>query len=557
MQISAFSKKINVLIVLMLHFGFTTFGQKTPTVFETIKEKNIYLPDFSYAGYHHGEKQINTLPKNITILKAEDYNVIPDDKIDDSKAMLALINKANVVDGFVMIQLPPGRIIISDVLYFERSKIILNGSGSGKNGTEIYCPRPMMYFKDPESLEELRTYLVELNKLQKEKENNISLPFSQYSWSGGIFWTQVPNTRVKSYLEKYDKAPEILGTISNAKRGNTEIFVDESSVLKKGDVVEIQWFNRQGENGEIIKELYGDFDIKIGSHHWNYPNLPLVKQYVEIKEVKKNKVIITSPLLIDIKPEFEVQIIKWEHLTEVGFQNFKITFPLSNRIAHHVEQGYNGIYLTRLYNGWVKNVVIENADSGILTEAIANVTIEDIETKGEKKGHYTVQMGGVHNVLVRNLKVMNDVMHPLSFNTFATKNVYTNCEIFKNPILDQHSGANHQNLFDDIKVHLALKDQERSYGLFAGGGAGYWKPSHGSYSTFWNINVRFLNHLDTQTPMLLNGMKDGPRANVFGVRANKEVKVTYEPNANIFRTNELLAFPSLYEYQLRKRLDID
>jgi len=549
-----YKNKFYVLYVLTCYTCFSTLGQEATNVFETIEEKKIFIPDFSYAGYHHGEKQINTFPENITILKAEDHNVIPDDNLDDSEAMLALINKANTVDGFVMIKLPPGRIIISDVLYFERSKIILNGSGSGNNGTEVYCPRPMMYFKDPESLKELRTYLVELNKIQKEKQNNIFLPFSQYSWSGGIFWTQVPNARVKSYLKKYDKVPDILGTISNAQRGDTEFFVDESSVLKKGDVVEIQWFNRKGENAEIIKELYGDFDIKIGAHHWNYPNLPLVRQYVEIKEVKNNKVIITSPLLIDIEPEFEVQIIKWDHLTEVGFQNFKITFPLSNRIAHHVEQGYNGIYLTRLYNGWVKNVVIENADSGILTEGIANVTIENIETKGEKKGHYTVQIGGVHNVLVRNLKVMNDVMHPLSFNTFATKNVYTNCEIFKNPILDQHSGANHQNLFDNIKVHLELKDEERAYGLFAGGGAGYWKPSHGSYSTFWNIYVHFSDQFHINTPVLLDGMNDGVRANVIGVRSNKKVRVEYKPDASILKTNELLLHPSLYEYQLQKRL---
>src|SRR5690606_12990270 len=153
-----------------------------------------------------------------------------------------------------------------------------------------------------------------------------------------------------------------------------------------------------------------------------------------------------------IKPSYEAQMVTWNYLEEVGIEHFRITFPDTPRVAHHVEQGYNGIFLTRIFNSWVQDVVIHNAESGILTEEIANVTIKDIVTEGTNMAHYTVAMAAVHNVLVNNLKVYNNAVHPLSFNTFSTKNVYQNCEVFVNPVLDQHSGANHQNLFDNIMV---------------------------------------------------------------------------------------------------------
>jgi hypothetical protein len=198
-------------------------------------------------------------------------------------------------------------------------------------------------------------------------------------------------------------------------------------------------------------------------------------------------------------------------------------------------------------------VVINNAESGIISEHIANVTMKDITTKGDNYAHYTVMMQGTYNVLASGIKVYNKSEHPLSFNTFATKSVYTDCEVFVDPILDQHSGANHQNLFDDIKVHVSLKE-DQSYSLFKGGGAGYWKPSHGAYSTFWNIKVHFLEGLQNKEPIVLNGMKDGVQANVIGVFGNHEVEVVYKLNPYISSINREPKINSLYHFQLQKRM---
>ena len=512
-----------------------------------------YLPDFSYAGYRCGEVPIPMISQ--TMIHATDYGVISDDGLDDSKNLMKAMAAAEAITGPVVLQLPPGRIILSDILYIERSHLVLRGSGSGDRGTEIYCPRPMMYMEDPEALAELREYLVQLDKRQREPQNNIDLPFSQYAWSGGMIWTQVPGERVKSYLGKYDVEEIEVARITSGKKGQHMLKGVNINGLKVGDVVQLQLFNTTGSvNSDLIDDLYKGADVKIGSHHWNFPSLPIVRQEVEITQIKGHDITIKSPLTVSITAAYNAKLVQWNHLEEVGIEHIRISFPDASYIAHHVERGFNGLFLTRLHNSWVKDVVIHNADSGILTEEIANVTIRDIKTTGSNKAHYTVAMAGVHNVLVENLSVYNLAVHPLSFNTFSTKNVYRNCEVFVMPVLDQHSGANHQNLFDQITVHID-PSEDGSYPLFAGGGAGYWKPSHGAYSTFWNIQVRFMSGIDHKNPILLNGMKDGPYARLVGISGNHPVEVQYGPSAHIEMVNQVpSSVPSLYQYQLDLRL---
>ena len=543
----------HIAFVSILFFSISSFSQELPKIITDKKIATLnYLPDYSYAGYHFGEVQLPI--KTEQIINATDYGVIANDDLDDSKSLLKAIKTASSLKGDVVLQLPAGRLILSDILYIERSNFVLRGAGSGENGTEIFCPRPMMYLKAPESLKELREYLTTFDKRQREKENNLDLPFSQYAWSGGFIWTQVPNERVKSYLEKYDPKTTVYAKVLAGKRGANTFTVSEVTGLKVGDVVELQLFNKEGENSELIKTLYNNAKVKPGSHHWKFPTLPIVRQEVEIVKIAANNITIKTPLLLEIKPNYQAQLVEWKHLSEVGIEHIRFTFPDAPRVAHHVEQGYNAIFLTRIFNSWVRDVVIHNADSGVLTEEIANVTIEDIVTNGTNIAHYTVAMGGVHNVLVKNLKVYNNAVHPVSFNTFSTKDVYQNCEIFANANLDQHAGANHQNLFDNVKVHLTPKE-DNSYPLFLAGGADYWKPSHGAFTTFWNIDVDVIGKLDNSKPVLLNGMNDGPFARLIGVHGNQNFKIEYGPDAYIESLNQSIQkAPSLYDYQLKKRM---
>lgn len=332
--------------------------------------------------------------------------------------------------------------------------------------------------------------------------------------------------------------------------------MDDASQLKLGDIVELQWFNGTGDaSDQILKDLYAGKVNNIGSHHWEFPNLSIAKQQSEIVQISGNTIYFRSPLLHNITSRHTVNLAPWEHLSEIGFEHFRMNFAYAKRIAHHVEQGFNGIYLTRLYNGWIDDVKITNADSGVLLEESANLSIKNIVTDGDKLAHYSVQMGGVHNVLAENILVKNHVVHPLSFNTFSSKSVYVNATVEQHPFLDQHSGVNQQNLFDNIKLNIKL-GKERSYNLFASGGASYWKPSHAAFNSFWNIQIHFENGHINAEPVVLDGMNDGPLARIIGFSGNLPIKIKYGPAPYIEGENIYFrSIPSLYYYQLQSRLD--
>jgi hypothetical protein len=523
---------------------------------EMIKDgggKHGFLPDFSYAGYANGERQPDT--SDFAVIDVSQHNIIANDGLDDSQALLKLLEKIANNNTPSILQFQPGRYIISSIIYFDRDNLVVRGAGSGKGGTEFYFPRPLIYVPDPPELKELRDYLVKLDKIQKEKANNIYLPFTQWAWSGGYFWTRKPGVRVKKYLDEYDQPVASLTKALAGKQGEHWITVDSSKSIRQGQVIEVQWYNYQGETGPLLQELYHGKVNNIGSHHWNFDNLALSRQQVEVTDIKGDKIRIKAPLLHSIKENWKVNIAPWEHLQQVGFEHFHMNFAYAERIAHHVEQGFNGIYLTRVYNSWIDDVKISNADSGVLMEEVANLSLSNMTTDGRKYAHYSVQMGGVHNVLVDNLRVENPVEHPLSFNTFATRSVYRNSEVLQKPVLDQHSGVNHQNLFDNIVVHVTLAPDQQQYPLFAGGGAGYWKPSHAAYNSFYNIHVDFSNGQNLTKPLLLNGMKDGPLARILGVSGNILVAVEYGPDAYIEGINQYYQdVPSLYTWQLDNRL---
>ena len=224
--------------------------------------------------------------------------------------------------------------------------------------------------------------------------------------------------------------------------------------------------------------------------------------------------------------------------------------------GHHVEQGFNGIYLTSVFNGWIKDVSFNNADSAILTENSGNVTISNIHSYGTRFGHYGIHLGSVHNFLVEDAKILNPTVHTFSMNTKSTKSVFLRGEAFTQPTLDQHAGANHQNLYDNMTFHIEAERDEKGpyYDLWFGGGAGYWQPGHGRYNTTWNAKIFVESGADRNETVRILGQTEGPDARVIGIYGNRKFTVEHYPVPHISDINKKVAIPSLYDYQKQKRL---
>ena len=512
------------------------------------------LPDFSYAGYGFG---LAPIPADAgTIIDVTAYGAIPDDELDDTKAVLRALAAANAVKGKVTLRFPKGRTQITEVLRITRSDIVLDGAGDGPGGSELWFPRPLKLIDQSHDYDELRDYLVREKKQQVEPEHNIDYLFTEYSWAGGMILVAPENSRPVSYDGGKDVRDPVLATGVSGKQFTRTLTVDNAAKLKAGDVVQLQWFSVDGPKSQILKSLYGDTDLPIGSHHWTSPNRPVVAQATRVTAVRGKTITLGDPLLHEIGAAQPAVVADWKHLSNVGIQNLRLQFPDAPSFGHHLEQGYNGIYMTGVFDGWVKKLTIDSSDSGILTDNAASLTIADITTTGTRRAHYSVHVGAVHNVLVKDLKVANPVIHPVSINTRSTRSVFLRPVVDAHAIIDQHSGSNHQNLFDAIEMHIDPKQGKDGwqYQLWVGGGAPYWKPGHGLYNTLWNAKLVMPESVPADATVTIISGLEGPGERIVGLHANRRIAVRYTPAPYIEGTGQAVsAAPSLYEYQLARR----
>jgi len=478
--------KLSFIAVMCLTSTFA-MAQKLPEILTSDKH---FLPDFSYAGYKFGMEPIPGASG--AVIDVSEYGAIANDGIDDTKAILNAITSANKVKGAVTLRFPQGRFIISEIIEITRSDFVMQGAGRGELGTTLYFPRPLNMVEDHGKLTEIRKYLKKYNKRQKSEDMNIDVLYSEYSWTAGFIWVGEKDKRGFAYLDEYNTEPlPSLAAGLQGKQGQRVVEVTEPSAFSKGQRIQILWHNKQGENGALIKSLYNDTQLKVGSRHWSSPNKPLVIQSTVVESIKGNKITIVDTLLHDINDELPTDIKPWQPLENVGIEDFRFEFPDGPYFGHHVEVGYNGIYLNGIADSWLVNLSFHNAESGIITYNSANVTISDVRTHGTRQAHYAVHMGNVHNFLAQRIQIFNPVIHSLTFNTQSTRSVYKDSEVFVKPSLDQHAGANHQNLYDNIIVHVdaELGENKSSYPVFWGTGAGYWQPGHGRFNTTWNLTI--------------------------------------------------------------------
>jgi hypothetical protein len=238
-----------------------------------------------------------------------------------------------------------------------------------------------------------------------------------------------------------------------------------------------------------------------------------------------------------------------ERLTGVGFEHLRVELPDEPYAGHHLERGYNAFYLTDLRDGFMRDIAIDNSDSAILTDDGDHLTLTGIRVTG-RSGHYGIHLGDVEGVLVRDFRIDARLEHSLSFNTGARGSIFSRGQVL-DPRLDQHRGRNHQNLFDAI---VGVESGSRSR-VFEHGGADYWGPTHGAFNTFWNISLQMPSATQATDPWRLSGVSDAGPARIVGLYANVPLAVDY-PGAYTEGIGQRgIAVPSLYEAQLKRRLD--
>jgi hypothetical protein len=500
-----------------------TTGSWTP---ELLTKGAPYVPDFSFAGYRWGDEP---LPDLRPTLDVTDFGAKPDDGKDDTDAFKKAILAAQREKGRVVLKVPKGRFVISDILFVERGDFVLQGMGSDPGGTVLEMPRPLEDMPRPEAIRRVEAY-----NLANDKRADGRI-FSPFSWTGGIVWVRLPTRVAQQSL-----TPAVAG-----KRGQHRLQVASAARLVAGMEVRIDWYNKLGDDSPVLRHIFGLEGRSFGDRLARHPEEPVASQDVTVARIEGAEVVLREPLLHDVLEAWQADVTSLARLANVGIEHLRVEFPAVPYAGHHHERGFNAFYLNDISHGFVHDVCVVNADSAFLTDDSAHVTFDGIRVEG-RLGHYGIHLGSVYAALAENFDIEADEFHSLSFNTGSRGNVFSHGRA-RRAKLDQHRGANHQNLFDDI---LDLEDRPTSE-LFHHGGADYWGPTHGAFNTFWNVRIEFAKA--SAAPIELGDVDDAGPARIVGLSANGPVHFRYAGAYIEGLGRPGISVPSLYEYQRTHR----
>jgi len=399
------------------------------------------LPDFSFAGYHFGEKP---LPQVKAAASVEQFGAKGDGKTDCTQAFLKAIS--SVDNGAITI--PPGRYVISDIIWIRKPGIVLRGAGPDK--TVIYCPK---------TLEDVRPNM---------GENTSGKPTSNYSWSGGFFWVQGTFSNKK-----------VASIVSDCNRGSFELKIDEPKIkLQNGQrvIVEMQddaektlikhmYSNDPGDTAKIVKPIKFRFISRVAS-------------------ASGTRVTLERPLRFDIRKSWSPVLKTYEPtVSEAGVENLTIEFPVKPYPGHTFEErGMNGIAMNNVSDCWIRNVRISNGDSGIYLSGdfcTADGVVLDSKRPDGKgtTGHHGITMG--QDCLAQRFDFQTHFVHDFTVSNAQCGNVVKNGKGI-NLSFDHHKKAPCENLFCNIDVGKGSE-------IWRCGGGNSLGKHCGARGTFWCI----------------------------------------------------------------------
>ncbi|GAA4304555.1 DUF4955 domain-containing protein [Aestuariibaculum suncheonense] len=472
---------LNYLKILIFTFGLITYAQNPSALFQDWKiskdnlkdsdPNNDYtpvLPDFSYAGYQHGEMG---LPSSFTqtFYNVLDYGAVANDGVSDKAAIMATIAaaEANLNGGIVFF--PPGRFIINDdnvddlseIIKITKSNIVLKGSGLGNEGTELY-QKDNTTHPDMETKDWVCPYLIQFTNNEDSANNYIT------------------------------------DVVADAERETYTIQVANTSNILVGQWVEL--YVKNTSSSFIAEELapYSTADL------FEPQNLKLVNDGVEVREIHKvvsktaKTITFKEPIHKTVNATYNWKINNFKVLEEVGIQDLKYTGGFIWQHIHHKapqelypgeaasgphaylsSSGWSGIQFNHVVNSWITNVEFSNMSQVAQFKFSAYCSALDNQYTGNP-GHNYISTNSATGCLVgRNSDSTTGIWHGCGLNAVSVGNVLWRN---KNPIngnsgMEVHASQPRANLFDVCKGGF----------FFNMGGSTGALPNHLRHLVLWNF----------------------------------------------------------------------
>ncbi|MFT0322521.1 DUF4955 domain-containing protein [Bacteroides thetaiotaomicron] len=542
--------------------------------------ENNVLPDYSYAGYNHGE----SAPQGAFSLGYQVINVKERMTAKNMTAREALIsilqekgmtkvngtNKLNA-NAKIVIYFPAGDYVLHNDDDNTRDESKQKDAVDSKNnnvssGIEIYGGNFVIKGDGPDKTR----LIMETPNLPTSISNLSSSPILL-----AIKHTNGPNNAGNS--------PKLASVTENAKRGDFTVKVSGTTGISSGQWVQLRL--RSGDR-ELVKKEIGPIVL---NENWAIAKAPIsinqssddlygvkITEFHQVKSAANGKITFYEPIMHDIDIKYNDtegwEIRTYKYLENVGIEDLSFVGNALDGYAHHgeghAEQAkvgwqYDGAYkpllLQRVVNSWVRNVHFESVSEALTFAESANSSAYDIRISG-KRGHSAVRSQGSSRVFigkVRDESAGNDVygkscqgqFHGCGVSKPSVGTVLWNVTWGNDACFESHATQPRATLIDNCSGGLVY---------YRAGGDENEVPNHLGDLTLWNLNVtgtdshasNFAWWSDSDTwwkifPPIVVGTH-GMNVKFPG---KEQQQVTYEESTGMKVSPE-----SLYEAQLRERL---
>lgn len=398
------------------------------------------LPDFSYAGYDYSETPIPDT-SGWAVFNVTTYGAIADDDLYDDAAIQAAIDAAEAAGGGIVF-FPPGRFMISpnetvgENIFVNGSNIVLQGSGSGAGGTEI--------FKDKMKVE-----------------------------NGRYIFEVTPTSTSES---------TVTTVVSAAPRESYEIEVADATGLSVGQRIILRCDSVAYGNAYFAPQTIDPAWTRLldPSRGFN------MRELHTVAAISGNTVTLREPLhlpmIITADP---INVRTYNMISNVGVEDilFKGNWDSYPEVfEHHKDDihdyAWNALRFDNVENGWMRNCEFKDWNQCIYFDGCAAFTVESVHFTG-KKGHTSIHTRRSYGMLIKDCVDTAAHHHGCGIGYWGCGTVYLRHQMAADQRMDSHSGSPYATLFDSIQG-----------GKFDGNGGPYESyPHHAKYFVAWNFTV--------------------------------------------------------------------
>lgn len=498
------------VIAFVILFPFDALSQKSTRLWDEFVEakkqgKQPFLPDFSFAGYHWGEKPLPSLQGRDTVF-VDRYGAKPNDGEFDDVGIQQAIAVAQRKPNGAVVFFPAGKYLIapdqdaSKNISITKSNIVLAGAGAGEGGTEIFQANMRINGRQ-----------IMFGPLEKN------------------------NNRPLAIIEK------------DAQRESFSVVVDNARDLKPGQDIVIRH-----KSEEYTREYFNPLPLKPA---WTRLYGPkggmLVHEIHTIESIEGRKVVFKNPLHLDIVRVAAAQweVLPYHSIENCGIEGIRFSSAWKDypeAFEHHKNEihdyAYEAIGMENVKDCWIKDCVFQDWNECIHVRECYKVSLINIGFIG-KKGHASIHARSGYGVLIKNCAFNGAQHHGGGTGYSASGTVIAQCSYAKDQNFDSHSGQPYATLFDDITGGVF-------YNL---GGPEPGHPHHGKHLVLWNF--RHSSEEDQAYDFWdMSKRRNYTIANPILVGFQSDTKVTFRHEGLNEDQGKLVRPKSLYEAQLALRL---